>query len=348
MQLYPAIDIKDGRCVRLSQGRFDNVKIYSDSPAGMAAHWVELGATFLHLVDLDGAVAGSSVNHEAIRAIGKTVDIPFEIGGGVRTLEGIQTLLGLGARRVIIGTKAVEDPAFVEEAIRQFGAESIVLGVDARDGKVAVKGWLEDSSRTSKEFCLQMKALGVRTVIYTDISRDGMLCGPNTPSTRRLLEATGLEIIASGGISSMDDLVELKTAGIPGAILGKSLYEGRIDLRRAIQKIQNPSAFSEFKLGPDGLIPVIVQEEETAEVLMMAYMDEEAYNKTIETGRMTYFSRSRQSLWVKGETSGHFQDVVSLDIDCDKDTLLARVHQTGAACHTGHHSCFYRRIEEKG
>ena len=344
MQLYPAIDLKDGKCVRLSQGRFDNVKVYSEDPAFMAARWESLGATFLHIVDLDGAVAGSSVNREAIRAIGEAVGIPFEVGGGVRTLEDIEALLSLGVSRVIIGTKAVEDPEFVKTAVGRFGADRVVLGVDARDGKVAVKGWLEDSARTAEEFCLEMKALGIKTVIYTDISRDGMLCGANVASTARLNAATGLEVIASGGISSMEDLAALKAAGIPGAILGKALYEERIDLAEAVCRIQNPSDFSDFKTNADGLIPVVVQDSETQEVLMMAYMNEEAYEKTRETGLMTYYSRSRRSLWVKGETSGHFQHVVSLAVDCDCDTLLAKVVQEGAACHTGNHSCFYRRI----
>ncbi|MBP5291628.1 MAG: 1-(5-phosphoribosyl)-5-[(5-phosphoribosylamino)methylideneamino]imidazole-4-carboxamide isomerase [Lachnospiraceae bacterium] len=347
MQLYPAIDLKDGKCVRLSQGSFNDVKVYSDSPALAAAHWEGLGATFLHIVDLDGAVKGSSVNREAIKDIGTHISIPFEVGGGVRTLQDIEELLGLGAKRVIIGTKAVEDPDFAAQAVERFGADHIVLGLDARDGKVAVKGWLEDSVRSSEEFCLDMKKAGIRTVIYTDISRDGMLCGPNITNTRKLIDSTGMEIIASGGISCMDDLAELKKAGIPGAILGKALYEGRIDLAKAICTIENPSDFSEFKTDGNGLIPVVVQDDETLEVLMVAYMNEEAYKKTLLSGRMHYYSRSRQTLWLKGETSGHFQDLVSLDIDCDNDTLLARVIQTGAACHTGNHSCFYRRISDK-
>ncbi len=347
MQLYPAVDIKDGKCVRLSQGRFDDVKVYADSPASVAAHWEGLGATFLHIVDLDGAVKGSSVNRQAIKSIGEHIDIPFEVGGGIRTLEDIEELLKLGAKRVIIGTKAVEDPDFVADAVKRFGSDAVVLGLDARDGKVAVKGWLEDSVRTSEEFCLEMKKAGIKTVIYTDISRDGMLCGPNIASTVRLLESTGMEIIASGGVSSMDDLKALKKAGIPGAILGKALYEGRIELPKAICSIENPSDFAEFKTDGQGLIPVIVQDDETLEVLMLAYMNEEAYERTLQSGLMNYYSRSRQSLWLKGETSGHFQEVVSLDIDCDSDTLLARVIQTGAACHTGNHSCFYRRIFDK-
>jgi phosphoribosylformimino-5-aminoimidazole carboxamide ribotide isomerase len=347
MQLYPAIDIKGGKCVRLSQGRFDDVKVYYEDPAYVAAHWAGLGATYLHVVDLDGAVKGSSVNREAIRNIGRSIDIPFEAGGGIRTLTDIEELLELGASRVIIGTKAVEDPDFVFKAVEIYGADHIVLGLDARDGKVAVKGWLEDSARTAEEFCLDMKKAGIKTVIYTDISRDGMLCGPNITSTKKLSEATGMEIIASGGISRMEDLAELKNAGIPGAILGKALYEGRIDLVKAVCTIENPSDFSEFKTDGNGLIPVVVQDDETLEVLMVAYMNEEAYNRTLLTGRMNYYSRSRKALWLKGETSGHFQDLVSLDIDCDNDTLLARVIQTGAACHTGRHSCFYRRIADK-
>ena len=235
MQLYPAIDMKNGQCVRLRQGAFKDITIYSDAPEKVAAHWQEKGASFLHLVDLDGALAGYSVNEEVIRRIADTVSIPIEIGGGIRSGEAVERMLGLGVRRVIIGTKAAEHPEFLRDMVRTFGEEAIVAGVDAKDGMVAVEGWEKVSSLTASDLCLTMKEYGVRHIVYTDISRDGMLSGPNVEATRKLTEETGLDIIASGGVSCMEDLKCLHEAGIRGAIIGKALYENRIDLAEAVR-----------------------------------------------------------------------------------------------------------------
>lgn len=235
MQLYPAIDMKNGQCVRLRQGAFKDITIYSDAPEKVAAHWQEKGASFLHLVDLDGALAGHSVNEEVIRRIADTVSIPIEIGGGIRSGEAVERMLGLGVRRVIIGTKAVEHPEFLRDMVRKFGEEAIVAGVDAKDGMVAVEGWEKVSSLTAQDLCLTMKEYGVRHIVYTDISRDGMLSGPNVEATRKLTEETGLDIIASGGVSCMEDLKRLHEAGIRGVIIGKALYENRIDLAEAVR-----------------------------------------------------------------------------------------------------------------
>ena len=235
MQLYPAIDMKNGQCVRLRQGAFKDITIYSDAPEKVAAHWPERGASFLHLVDLDGALAGYSVNEEVIRRIADTVSIPIEIGGGIRSKEAVERMLDLGVRRVIIGTKAAEHPEFLRDMVRTFGEEAIVAGVDAKDGMVAVEGWEKVSSLTASDLCLTMKEYGVRHIVYTDISRDGMLSGPNVEATRKLTEETGLDIIASGGVSCMEDLKCLHEAGIRGAIIGKALYENRIDLAEAVR-----------------------------------------------------------------------------------------------------------------
>ena len=239
MQLYPAIDMKNGQCVRLRQGAFKDITIYSDAPEKVAAHWQEKGASFLHLVDLDGALAGYSVNEEVIRRIADTVSIPIEIGGGIRSKEAVERMLDLGVRRVIIGTKAAEHPEFLRDMVRTFGEEAIVAGVDAKDGMVAVEGWEKVSSLTASDLCLTMKEYGVRHIVYTDISRDGMLSGPNVEATRKLTEDTGLDIIASGGVSCMKDLQDLHEAGIRGAIIGKALYENRIDLKEAVRLYEN-------------------------------------------------------------------------------------------------------------
>jgi len=234
MQLYPAIDMKGGKCVRLTQGLFDQVKVYSDTPAEMARLWAGQGASFLHIVDLDGALAGHSVNEEAIRAIIRSVTVPVQLGGGIRSVEAVDYMLKLGIFRCIIGTRAVERPEFIRELIQQFGPERIVVGVDARDGMVAVEGWEKTSTLKALDLCLLMKEYGVEHIVYTDISRDGTLTGPNVTYTRELTDKTGLDVIASGGMSCMEDLVRLQEAGIKGAIIGKALYEGKISLPAAV------------------------------------------------------------------------------------------------------------------
>ena len=236
MQLYPAIDMKNGKCVRLTQGLFDNVKVYGDSPADMAKLWVSQGATFLHLVDLDGALAGHSVNESAIRAVVQQVDVPVELGGGLRSIEAVKSMLDLGVSRCIIGTKAAERPEFIRELVEAFGPERIVAGVDAKEGMGAVDGWERTSEMTASDLCLKMKEYGVQHIVYTDISRDGMLSGPNVTYTKMLTEKTGLDVIASGGVSCMEDLDMLYENGISGVIIGKALYENKIHLTEALKK----------------------------------------------------------------------------------------------------------------
>lgn len=357
MRLYPAIDVKDGQCVRLKKGLFNEVTVYSERPYEIAKGFEEAGAQFIHTVDLDGALKGHGVNAETIKKICSSVNVPVQMGGGIRTLENIQEVLDLGVYRVIIGTKAVENPDFIKAAIDRFGAEHIVVGVDAKDGLVAIEGWEKVSDKTALSLALAMKDIGVQTIVYTDISKDGMLAGPNVEQTKILSDKTGIDIIASGGMSCMDDLTHINDAGIHGAIIGKAIYEKRIDLKEAVNLFESGASYSkasamlkadisfkDLKLDANGLIPVVVQDYVNGEVLMLAYMNEEAFNNTLETGIMTYYSRSRQELWVKGLTSGHFQYVRSIEIDCDNDTLLAKVKQIGAACHTGNKSCFYRNL----
>lgn len=236
MQLYPAIDMKNGKCVRLTQGLFDKVKVYGDSPADMAKLWVSQGASFLHLVDLDGALAGHSVNESAVRAVVEQVDVPVELGGGLRSAEAVQHALDLGVSRCIIGTKAAERPEFIRELVEKFGPERIVAGVDAKDGMVAVEGWERTSGMTALELCRKMKKYGVQHIVYTDISRDGMLSGPNVKNTKMLTDKTGLDVIASGGVSCMADLDMLSENGISGVIIGKALYENKIQLAEAVKR----------------------------------------------------------------------------------------------------------------
>ena len=233
MRLYPAIDIKNGQCVRLRQGVFEDTTVYANEPYQVAKEFEADGAKFLHIVDLDGALRGTGANDEALKKIVENVMIPVEIGGGIRTMQDIEHRLSLGVTRVILGTKAVESPEFVKEAIETFGADKIVVGIDAKDGMVAIKGWETISNVDAVTLALSMKDLGVKTIIYTDISKDGMLCGPNFVQTARLVEATGMDIVASGGVSCMNDLIELEKINVEGAILGKAIYEKRVDLKEA-------------------------------------------------------------------------------------------------------------------
>lgn len=239
MKLFPAIDIKDGKCVRLKQGLFSEVTVYCEEPYKVAKYFEECGADYIHLVDLDGSLKGRSVNANTIRKIVENVSIPVELGGGIRTIDNIRETLELGVDRVIIGTKAVENPEFIKEAVELFGAEKIVVGVDAKNGLVATDGWEKVSKYTAIELCNMMKELGVTTIIYTDIARDGMLMGPNVAQTKKLSDETGLNIVASGGMSCMEDLENLANENIYGAIIGKAIYEGKIVLPEAVSKFKN-------------------------------------------------------------------------------------------------------------
>ena len=208
-------------------------------PLKIAKQWEAAGASFIHIVDLDGALVGHSVNEEVISAIVAEVKIPVQVGGGIRTIKDIESKLNLGVERVIIGTKAVKDPAFIKEAINTFGADRIVIGIDAKDGMVAIEGWEIISTYNAVALALEMKKFGVKTIVYTDISKDGMLQGPNLTHTKEMVDLTGLNIIASGGVSSMKDLEHLNGINVYGAIMGKALYENRIDLKTAINMFEN-------------------------------------------------------------------------------------------------------------
>ena len=237
MIIFPAIDIRGGKCVRLFKGDFQQETVFSDSPADMARKWQAQGAEYLHLVDLDGALAGSSQNLAAIEEILKVVDIPTELGGGIRSMEQIDQLLAMGITRVIFGSVAVKNPDLVREACTKYG-ERIVVGIDAKDGIVAVEGWGESGNIGVVELAKKMKDAGVKTIIYTDISRDGTLSGVNVEATIKLAQESGVKIVASGGVKSLEDIKALKkqeAVGIEGVIAGKSIYMGTLDLAAAIK-----------------------------------------------------------------------------------------------------------------
>ena len=233
IQIFPATDIIGGKVVRLTKGDYNEVKIYADSPAEMALEFMKSGATNLHMVDLDGAKHGSPVNFECIREAARIKGLFIEVGGGIRDMKRVEDYLSLGVKRVILGTAAIRNYPFVEEAVREFG-DAVAVGVDAKNGFVAVNGWQETTSVDSVEFCKKLRDTGVKTVIYTDISKDGMLSGTNLEIYRELSAIEGLDIVASGGITYIDEIKALSEMNIYGAILGKAIYEGKLNLKEAI------------------------------------------------------------------------------------------------------------------
>lgn len=235
MIVIPAIDLKDGRCVRLRQGRMQDETVYGHDPSDVARRWADDGAQALHVVDLNGAVEGSPKNRAAIEAILKAVAIPVQVGGGIRTRETIVSYLSSGIERVVLGTAVVRDHTILADACRRFPGR-VIVGVDAKGGRVAVQGWTEVSNLDAAEFVGQLAGLPLYAVIYTDIARDGMLEGPNLDGMRRMAEVCPVPLIASGGITRTEDLQRLQEIGpkVIGAILGKALYEGRLDLRSAM------------------------------------------------------------------------------------------------------------------
>ena len=236
MIIYPAIDIRGGRCVRLTEGRFDAETVFADDPAQMALKWAGLGAEFLHLVDLDGALAGEGKNVPVIERILKSVNIPVHLGGGIRNLATIEKLLDLGVTRLILGSAAVKNPELVQEACKKYPGH-IAVGIDAKNGEVAIEGWGQGSGVAATELAKKMASFGVETIIYTDISRDGMLSGVNVESTAALARACGVPIIASGGVASIEDIRRVKAVesdGVQGCIIGKAIYTGAVDLKEAL------------------------------------------------------------------------------------------------------------------
>ena len=233
MFLFPAIDIKDRRVVRLLRGDYDQVTVYENTPVAAARSFAEAGARHLHVVDLDGAKDGETSNFETVREVLAATGMEVEVGGGIRDMARIARYLDAGARRVILGTAALENPQFLRDAVAAYG-EAVAVGVDAVDGRVATHGWLHVSDTDSFDFCREMRDVGVKTVIYTDVSRDGTLAGTNMDAYRKLVAIPDLQIVASGGITALQELQELSAMGVYAAILGKALYSGRIDLREAL------------------------------------------------------------------------------------------------------------------
>jgi phosphoribosylformimino-5-aminoimidazole carboxamide ribotide isomerase len=240
LEIIPAIDLRNGKCVRLTQGRLDQETIFGEDPPAMAKHWEVQGARLLHVIDLDGAFAGKPKNLDAIREINQSISIPIQVGGGIRTLQTIEEVLTTGAKRIILGTIAFQDPNFVKEACRTFPG-SVLVGIDARDGQVSIKGWVEVTNLKATNLARQLEDCQIEAIIYTDTKRDGMLTGPNLEGLRDMVMSSHKPIIASGGISTLEDiqrLLSFQNLGVIGVIVGKALYTQSFSLKEAIQVVK--------------------------------------------------------------------------------------------------------------
>ena len=235
MEIIPSIDLKGGQCVRLYQGDFDQETVFSDDPVAVALGWQEQGGNLLHLVDLDGAAGGVPANLSIITSIVQALDIPVQVGGGIRERVTADTLLSAGVARVVIGTAAVENPELVEGLCQDYGGEKVVVAVDARDGIVTIRGWTAGSRVTALDLARQARELGVPRLLYTDVSRDGTLTSPNFAANAELVRETGMKVQASGGVSTLEDIRQLTRTGAEGVIIGTALYRGTISLADAIE-----------------------------------------------------------------------------------------------------------------
>lgn len=233
MIIFPAIDILKGKCVRLIQGDYNKEVIYDDSPVDMAKHWEAKGAEFIHIVDLDGARSGKSVNEQIIIDIAKAVNIPIQVGGGIRTMETVKTYLDNGVQRVIIGTAAIDNRNFLEEAVKTY-QERILVSLDAKNGYIATEGWTDTSNVRALDIIKDLEAIGVQTIVYTDIAKDGMLQGPNLEEQKAINNKTSINVIASGGVTSREDVEHLRQLNLYGAIVGKALYDGKVSFEELI------------------------------------------------------------------------------------------------------------------
>jgi phosphoribosylformimino-5-aminoimidazole carboxamide ribotide isomerase len=236
MIIIPAVDIKNGKCVRLLQGRMEDETVYSDDPGAMAAKWAGLGAPMIHVIDLDGAFAKSPQNLASIRKILQSVNVPIQLGGGIRNEETVHQYLEMGVKRVIIGTEAIKKPSFVKRVCRTY-PQQVVVGIDARNGRVAIDGWTQTTRIDAFDLAREFEDCGVAAINFTDIQRDGMQSGPNLEATRRLAETVSIPVVASGGVSSLEDvkdLLPLQESGVIGIIIGKALYSGTLDLKAAL------------------------------------------------------------------------------------------------------------------
>lgn len=364
-RIIPCLDVKDGRVVK--GVNFVSLRDAGD-PVECARTYNMSGADELVFLDITATLESRDTTVEMARRVAEQVFIPFTVGGGIRTCEDIQALLNAGADKVSLNSAAVKDPDFVKRASDMFGSQCIVAAIDvkSREGddrfpsgyEVVIAGGTKPTGLDALEWAKKAVALGAGEILLTSMDKDGTKSGYDNVITSMISEAVSVPVIASGGAGSLKDFEDAIVDGKADAVLAASLFHfGEIEIRdlkdylasKGIPVREMPKSlymWANMKKNSDGLVPAITQDAATGEVLMMAYMNYEAFRLTCETGYMHYYSRSRKAQWKKGETSGHVQKVISASIDCDRDTLLYKIDQTGAACHTGNRSCFYTSLDE--
>ncbi|SCW54505.1 phosphoribosyl-AMP cyclohydrolase [Ruminococcaceae bacterium YRB3002] len=364
-RIIPCLDVKNGRVVK--GVNFVSLRDAGD-PVECAKQYNMAGADELVFLDITATLEARDTVVEMARRVADEVFIPFTVGGGIRTIQDIRDILNAGADKVSLNSAAVKNPQFVKEASEMFGAQCIVVAIDvkSREDKekfpsgyeVVIAGGTKPTGIDALRWAKEVVSLGAGEILLTSMDRDGTKSGFDNVITSMIADNVNVPVIASGGAGRMEDFYDGIIDGKADAVLAASLFHfGEIEIKDLkkylagrgipVRQISNElDMWAHMKKNSDGLVPAICQDYETGDVLMMAYMNYEAFDLTCKTGYMHYFSRSRNTLWKKGETSGHFQKVVSCAIDCDRDTLLYRIDQTGAACHTGNRSCFYTPLED--
>ena len=380
-RIIPCLDVRAGRVVKGIN--FINIRDAGD-PVEIAKAYNESGADELVFLDISATLEERGILIDVVRQVARQVFIPFTVGGGIRTLEDIRVLLQAGADKVSLNSAAVQNPALITQAAERFGSQCIVVAIDIRKNplgryEVMIAGGTRYTGLDAIEWATRVEKLGAGEILLTSMDKDGTKSGYDIGITRTIAERVSIPVIASGGAGQLSDFYDGLVSGGADAVLAASLFhfgeiaiptlksylnlrgvpvrppheerlpEGQIaDGSEATGKgLLLPGViWPKLKLDEHGRIPVIVREQSSQEILMLAYMNQEAFEKTQATGLMHYYSRSRKKLWLKGETSGHFQQLRTLAVDCDADTLIADIYQIGPACHTGNHSCFYRQINE--
>jgi phosphoribosyl-ATP pyrophosphohydrolase/phosphoribosyl-AMP cyclohydrolase len=333
MRILPAIDLLDAKVVRLHQGRYDHITTYPVSPTEIAHCFQKKGLNFLHVIDLDGAKNGLPALMPHIKQL-LEMKLSLQVGGGIRTLETARSYLQLGVDRIIVSTSSIEQEGFWQALVAEFSKERIVLALDVKNGQVLTHGWCNSSKMQVDEIIEKIGQGNILHLIVTDTQKDGTNAGPNLALYKEIRQKfPTLNLIAAGGISSVQDILALEKLGIDEAVVGRAIYENPTLIHYLLcEQI-------DWQKG-QGLVPAIVQSADDAQVLMLGYMNKEALNITLETKQVTFFSRSRQTLWTKGKSSGNTLKLVDIAIDCDKDTLLVLVEPAGPVCHEGTKSCF--------
>lgn len=365
-RIIPCLDVKDGRVVK--GVNFVSLRDAGD-PVECAKEYNLSGADELVFLDITATLEARDTVIDMVNKVADEIFIPFTVGGGIRTVDDIRAILNAGADKVSLNSAAVKNPGFIKEASDRFGAQCIVVAIDvkSREGRedefpsgyeVVIAGGTKPTGLDALEWAKKAVELGCGEILLTSMDRDGTKSGFDNKITSMIADAVSVPVIASGGAGKMEDFYDGIVDGKADAVLAASLFHfGEIkisDLKDYLEKRDIPvrkigrelDMWAHMKKNSDGMVPAITIDAKTGEVLMMAYMNYEAFELTCRTGYMHYYSRSRETLWKKGETSGHLQKVVEARIDCDKDTLLYKVEQTGAACHTGNRSCFYTKLED--